>query len=229
MNASILLLGTTLALGGDPIVVGGTGCSGCGATATHYAPTTISYAMPSCGPHLGLFARLRGRLGGLFHRDSCASPCSAPVAACSPVCAPAPKTCGAPLISRPVFTGFTTSCSDPCQRFGLLDRLRSRFAGLRSCDAHVAPHCSAAVGCSTGCADAAPAGCTATLGTVMPAPVTPMPTPVTPPDKMPAPPKKDEPKKDDTKKDVSLPLSVPALPAVETPRVPVLGGANGKY
>jgi len=110
-----------------------------------------------------------------------------------------------------VFTGFTTSCHDPCQRVGLLDRLRARFHGSRSCDACSAPQACASCGSSVANFPVAP-------GTATP-----------PPDKMPNPMPPTDPKKDEPKKDAPKGVSFDTAPVVEAPRVPTLGGTSGKY
>src|SRR5206468_1665457 len=101
------------------------------------------------------------------------------------------------------------SCHDPCQKVGLLDKLRAKFHGSRSCDACSAPQASACCGSSVANFPVGPA-----IG----APVTP------PPDKMPNPMPPTDPKKDAPKKDVSF-----EAPVVDAPRVPTLGGTSGKY
>jgi hypothetical protein len=118
----------------------------------------------------------------------------------------------------PVFTGFTTACADPCERTGLLARLRARFAGLRTCDATAAPLCGASWSSSTASFAGVPvSGCTATLGTVgtAPAATTPEAMPSTPKEE----PKKEEPKKEEPGKVASFDL----------PKVPSLGGTTGGY
>ena len=248
MTSTFLFLSAAVALGADapapmpvaaapapvaaapaPLVVSGTGCSGCGAPAVAWA----SPVCDPCAPRAGLFDRLRARWEArprLFGNNNCEPACvPAPVATCAPApvaCPPAPVACGQPL-----FTGFTTSCADPCERVGLLARLRARFASGRSCDAHAAPLASACCGSSV--AGLPATGCTSGYGTVLTAPSTAAPAagPTTaPPDKMPTPmPKKDEPKKDEPKKELSIQAPVLSVPAVEVPRVPTLGGTNGKY
>ncbi len=254
MNGSFLLLSAAVALGSDvfpPLV--GSGCSGCSSPVVAWA-APVSTCAP-CAPRVGILDRLRAKLTArprLFANTACAPACApAPVATCAPVtCAPAPVSCG-----QPVFTGFTTSCSDPCERVGLLARLRAKFAGGRSCDASAAPLASASW--SSSVATMPVAGCTTSFGTVLTppqvtgapvagAPVITGPT-TSPPAPMPAPmpttdPKKDDPKKDEPKKDLSIqvpPLSIPSvdlprvppvsIPSVDLPRVPSLGGTTGKY
>lgn len=225
MSGSFLLLGAAMALGADapatppappaaaPITVSGTGCGGCG------APAVWSGGWGACdpcaSPRIGLLDRLRAR----FARNTCAPAC-APAPVCAPACAPAPAPVCAPACGRPLFTGFTTSCADPCQRQGLLSWLRGKFRNGRSCDACASP-------CPCGSwGSGAVGGCATSNGTVL----TPAPgTPGAPPQNMPAPgggtgPKKDEPKKEEPKKELSS-----ALPTVDAPRVPTLGGVGGKY
>lgn len=174
MNATVLLLSSALLAGADPVPAAAptaapvvtaapiagvaAGCGGCS------APTPCA---PSC-EKVGLLDRLRARFAAR-RAPKCDSACAPAPAPC---CAPAP----APCCGTPVFTGFTTSCADPCDRGGLLDRLRAKFHGSRHCDA-----CS--VGCGIGSA-----GCTPAVGTVLPAttPGTPTPAPTTnPPANMP--------------------------------------------
>ncbi len=249
MNASFLFLSAAVALGADnpppapvvaapvaapvvagPVVHGGAGCGGCGAPAVAVWAVPVSACDP-CAPRVGLFDRLRAKWSArprLFgNNNACAPACApAPVVACAPVavaCAPAPISCG-----QPVFTGFTTSCKDPCERVGLLARLRARFAGGRSCDAVAAPLASACCGSSVAALPVG--GCTSGFGTVLTAP--PVVGPTAPPDKMPAPttePKKDAPKKDEPKKELSIQAPPLSVPVVEVPRVPTLGGTSGKY
>lgn len=162
MNASILILGTALAVGGDAPIVVGAGCSGCGAPSVSYTACApdVCHPMPSCG-RVGLLDRLRAKLAGWrAPKASCAhaAACCAPAPACctpAPVaCAPAPCAAPAPCTpacGTPVFTGFTTSCADPCHKSGLLDRLRAKFKGSRSCDACAAPlACGSCDNCSGG-------------------------------------------------------------------------------
>ncbi len=240
MSSSFLFL-TAIALGADPappppppatppavaapagpIHVTGTGCGGCGAPAVSYA------ACDPCAGRVGLFDRLRASWAGrprLFGRNnSCApacDPCAAPVVVhhAPVVVAPAP----APCCGQPVFTGFTTSCNDPCERVGLLARLRAKFHGGKSCDACAAPLASACCGSSV----AGLPGCTSSYGTVVTPPAT---GTGTTPDKMPNPmPKKEEPKKEEPKKELSAQVPSLSVPAVDAPRVPTLGGTSGKY
>ncbi len=245
MNASFLFLSAAVALGADP------GCGGCGAPVAAWA-APVSTCDP-CASRVGLLDRLRAKLAArprLFGNTACAPACApAPVVACAPApvaCAPAPVSCG-----QPVFTGFTTSCCDPCERVGLLARLRAKFVGGRSCDAVAAPLASASWGSSVAAMPVA--GCTSSFGTVLTTPVIGAPVagaPVvtgpttTAPDKMPAPmpmtepkkdepkkdePKKDEPKKDEPKKELNIEVPSLSLPSVDVPRVPALGGTTGKY
>ncbi len=184
MNASVLLLSSALLAGADPVPVVtaapiagvAVGCGGCSsAPAVACAPDCA----PSCG-RVGLLDRLRARLAAR-RAPKCQPACTpAPAPCCAPAAAPAP----APCCGTPVFTGFTTSCADPCDRGGLLARLRARFHGSRNCDAGTAPH----VACSVGCG-AVPTGCAPAVGTVLPTtPGTPAPTPTTtPPANMPKP------------------------------------------
>ena len=243
MNGSFLLLSAAVALGGDPlpVVVSGAGCNGCSSPVVAWA-APVSTCDP-CAPRVGLLDRLRAKLAArprLFGNNACAPACApAPVVACAPApvaCAPAPVACG-----QPVFTGFTTSCSDPCERVGLLARLRAKFVGGRSCDAVAAPLASASWGSSVAAMPITGlpvAGCTSSFGTVLTPPVAGTPV-VTPPDKMPAPmpttdpkkeePKKVEPKKDEPKKELSIQVPSLTIPSVDVPRVPSLGGTSGKY
>lgn len=243
MNGSSFLLTAAIALGADPvpapaapapaaITVSGTGCNGCGAAPVtwggSYAAVPSVMGCDPCAPRAGLFDRLRARLASrprLFGNNACAPACAP---ACDP-CASAPAPVVAPAqacgCGHPVFTGFTTSCTDPCERQGLLARLRAKFRGGRTCDAQAAP-------LAGGCCDSSVAGfpttgCTSSFGTVLTPPPTTgttptpdkMPAPTTPPAPMPpADPKKDEPKKE-----------LSAAPSVEVPRVPTLGGTSGKY
>lgn len=173
MNASVLLLSSVLLAGADPVpvvtaapIAGVTaGCGGCSAPAS-CAPDCA----PSCG-RVGLLDRLRARLAA--RRAPKCQPVCTPAPA--PCCAPAPAPAPTPCCGTPVFTGFTTSCADPCDRVGLLARLRAKFHGSRHCDACSVPHTGCTVGC--GAVVAAPA-----------APATPAPTPATtPPANMPKP------------------------------------------
>ena len=255
MNASFLFLSAAVALGADapppapavaapavvaapaPVVVSGAGCGGCGAPAVAVWAAPVSACDP-CAPRVGLFDRLRAKWAArprLFgSNNACTPACVAAPVACAPApvaCAPAPVACG-----QPVFTGFTTSCPDPCERVGLLARLRARFAGGRSCDAVAAPLASACCGSSVAALPVP--GCTSSFGTVLTAPgaggpVVTGPTTVAP-DKMPSPvpptePKKDEPKKDEPKKELSIQVPPLSVPSVDVPRVPSLGGTSGRY
>jgi hypothetical protein len=252
MNPVLFLLGAAT-LGGDPITVSGTGCGGCGAPAVSYGSSYLSVYAPMtttcdpCGGRVGLLARLKARFGN-WNRP--AAVCPPPVTACAPAapacatgCSVPVPTCGTPVVSRPLFTGFTTSCTDPWERKGLLARLREKFGSATACDACAAP----LSGCSWGSSVAAtpicgyPAGCTSSYGTVLSAPASSPSPAVTPPVTMPqekptvplGEPKKDEPKTDEPKKEEKKELlgQVPSLdiPAVDVPRVPVLGGTSGKY
>lgn len=208
-----------------PIHVTGTGCGGCGTPAVSYA------ACDPCAGRVGLFDRLRASWAGrprLFGRNNnCApacDPCATPafIAPAPVVVAPAPAaSCGC---GQPVFTGFTTSCNDPCERVGLLARLRARFHGGKSCDACAAPLASACCGSSVA---GMPGGCTSSYGTVVTPPAT---GGTTTPDKTPTPmPKGEEPKKEEPKKELSAQVPSVTVPSVEAPRVPTLGGTSGKY
>jgi hypothetical protein len=173
VNASLLFLGTALAVGGDPAIVVGVGCNGCGAPAVTYAASApaVCHPMPSCDPceRAGLLARLRARLASWRKPKAVCAPACVPASpACptNPCCTPAPSP--APVCGTPVFTGFTTSCADPCHKSGLLDRLRAKFRGARGCDACAAPlPCGSLDNWSGGSAPAA--GCASTVGTVAPA------------------------------------------------------------
>jgi hypothetical protein len=177
-------------IGADPIItVSGSGCSGCGGNVISSALPTIHYPMPACdpcGPRTGLFQRLRAKIASLRPSPSCnAAPTacsSAPVACASaPVaCAPAPAACAPAPVSccsssrpcgTPLFTGFTTSCADPCERVGLLARLKAKFRGLRSCDACTAPHLVSASpyisGVETPILPSATVGCTPATGVIL--------------------------------------------------------------
>ncbi|MCU0704268.1 MAG: hypothetical protein MUF18_09870 [Fimbriiglobus sp.] len=266
MNASALFLSAAVALGAEPappaapapvvaapaaivaapapITVTGTGCNGCGAPAVSYA-APVSVCDP-CAPRVGLFDRLRANWAArprlLGNRGCAPVPVCAPAPAVVHHVASAPAACGC---GQPVFTGFTTSCSDPCERVGLLARLRAKFGGGRSCDAVAAP----LAGCSTASSIAsipAVSGCTSIYGTVLTPPVAGAPVvgaPVTtlpdsvPPAPAPMPmtepkkeqPKKEEPKKEEPKKELSVQVPSLTVPSVEVPRVPTLGGTSGKY
>jgi hypothetical protein len=156
VNATILLLASSMALGGDaPIVVSGTNCGGCGTPTVSTSCATPCQTMPSChdacGPRLGLLAKIKARLASLKPNfGHCAKSCEPACAPAAPVCAPAceTKACGTPLIRRPIFTGFTTCCADPC-KVGLLDKLKAKFAGLHSCNACAAPAAPTCCGSST--------------------------------------------------------------------------------
>ena len=127
----------------------------------------------ACGPRLGLLAKIKAKLASLkpnFGHSACASECAAPVVACAPVCET--KSCGTPLIRRPIFTGFTTACADPC-KVGLLSRLKAKFAGLHSCNACAAPAAPTCCGSST-------VAQTTVTGTVTAPPVVAAPAPATP-------------------------------------------------
>lgn len=233
MSGSFLILGAAMALGADatppappppppvaPITVSGTGCGGCGAPAVWSGYGGCD----TCGSaRVSLLDRLRARFAG-WGRHECAPAC-APVPSCMPAPTYAPvsvpaHTCGC---GAPLFTGFTTSCADPCERQGLLARLRARFGGHHSCDACAAPLPCGSCGSSVG-------GCTSGYGTVLTPPPGGGNPP--PPDKMPVPggdPKKDQPKKDEPKKDEPKKDLTSALPTVDAPRVPTLGGTSGKY
>ncbi len=186
MNATVLLLSSALLAGADPVPAAAappvaapvvtaapiagvpSGCGGCSAPAP---------CAPSC-EKAGLLDRLRARLAS-FHKPKCHT-------ACAPACTPAPAPCcapaptPAPCCGTPVFTGFTTSCADPCDKGGLLARLRAKFHGSKHCDACSAPHTACTVGCG-----AIPTGCAPAVGTVLPANPTPAAPP--PPDAMPKP------------------------------------------
>ena len=178
MNATILLLASSMALGADaPIVVSGTNCGGCGTpsiTTACFTPCqTMATCHDACGPRLGLLAKIKAKLASLkpnFGHSACASECAAPVVACAPVCET--KTCGTPLVRRPIFTGFTTACADPC-KVGLLSRLKAKFAGLHSCNACAAPAAPTCCGSST-------VAQTTVTGTVTAPPVVAAPAPATP-------------------------------------------------
>ncbi len=158
MNATFLILSSAWLAGADaapvapaaptPVVMSAAGCG---------APVT------SCGPRIGLFARIKAKFSCTKH-SSCAPSCAAPVAAPCVACAPA---CRTPLISHALFTGFTTCGS--C-KLDLFDRLRSKFK--HSCSSGCGS-ASVSNGCSTGPAMVAPAN------------------PTVPPKEMPAPPKVD--------------------------------------
>lgn len=172
MNASVLLLSSALLAGADPAPVAAAPtapvvaapiagvAAGCGCS----APASCA---PSCG-RVGLLDRLRARLAS-FHKPKCHT-------ACAPASAPAPTPAPAPCCGTPIFTGFTTSCHDPCDRHSLLAKLRAKFHGSRHCDAYSVM--------LTGCAPA--------VGTLLAAPPAGAPAPTTPPDAMPKP---DAPKK----------------------------------
>lgn len=254
MNGSFLLLSAAVALGADtpppaaapavpapvvaaaPITVSGTGCTGCGAPAVGWGSAPVAWGgCDPCAPRVGLFARLKARWDGrtrLFGSSACAPACAPacdPCAVAAPVVVHAPAPAPACGCGQALFTGFTTSCSDPCERVGLLARLRARFGGGRSCDAAAAP--LACGSCASSVVGFPSAGCTSSFGTVL-TPTTP-PATTAPPDKMPAPmpmdPKKDEPKKDEPKKLSVSDVPAPMVPAVDVPRVPTLGGTSGKY
>jgi hypothetical protein len=149
-----------------PAATTGTGCGGgCG-------PTCAS----SCDK-ASLLDRLRARFAS---SNSCGCE-KAPACGCekAPKCKPA---CGTPLFSKPVFHGCTTSCKDTgcgdaCDKPGLLDRLKAKFASRKHSSCDCAPACG-------GCGAAAPAGCS-----LPPAPTAPGSAPAAPaaPKTMPAP------------------------------------------
>ena len=190
-------------IGGDLVVSVSKSCCGGGVVST--TTPTLHYPMAACDTRVGSLQRLRARLASCrVPRDSCAP-------MCEPSCAPAPctptSTCGQPL-----FTGFTTSCADPCQRSGLLARLRERFHGSRSCDVCTVPQVAGPLS-RGGCASA-PLGCAPTTDVI----ATPAITPATP-DAMPTPveqreevPKKEEPKKQISAEAIIVPLPMPTVP-----------------
>lgn len=136
-----------MALGADAtIMVSGTNCGGCGTPTVTSSCYTPCLAMPSCtdacGPRLGLLAKIKAKLASMKPNLGCSTSCAAPTCAvAAPVCAPVceTKTCGSPLLRRPIFTGFTTCCADPCSKVSLLDKLKAKFSGLHSCNACAAP------------------------------------------------------------------------------------------
>jgi hypothetical protein len=104
-------------------------------------------AKPACDPCASK-PSLLDKLRAKFAKPTCGCETS-----CETSCKPA---CGTPLLSKPVFHGFTTSCGDSCNSCGdtptLLEKLKAKFASRKHCGCDTAPACG-------GCGSAAPAGC----------------------------------------------------------------------
>lgn len=224
MNA-ILLLSSVWMAGADPVaapavatpaVVSGSGCGGCSGCGP-----TVGCSQSTCGK-ASLFDRIRAK----FAKSDCGceqSSCceKAPKCERAPRCKPA---CGTPLFSKPIFHGCTTSCKDTgcntgcnsgcsgscdsCDKPGLLDRLKARFASRKHSSCDCAP--------SSCCGSAAPAGCS-----LPPAPTAPgaPSTPSTPPKSMP-----------DKKTGISVPSLTPAAGITPAPMPsPVFNGSKSPF
>jgi hypothetical protein len=131
--------------------------------------------------------------------------------------------CGTPLLSKPVFAGFTTAAGDscdPCAKPGLLSRLKAKFHKPDACGCP-APACDP---CGPGTATAASPLPAVPVAPAMTAPAAPqvMPKPADPQKMEPAPKPADAPKK--TTKAEPAPL--PVVPVSTARPLPLGGGGN---